>query len=208
MSGNIKEPGAEVQMNADKKPRVLFSPKKIKVSRSLTAQKERIAPATTLTQDILHLLLKIAIILMALFLLFTFMFGIHRTTDNSMSPAIQEGDLVIFYRFDKNYAATDTLILDYNGTKQVRRVIAVAGDVVDIVESGLVINGSLVQEPNIYQDTLRYTDGVSFPLTVGPEQVFVLGDGRKDSVDSRLYGVVNIRDVFGKVMTIIRRRNI
>ena len=175
---------------------------------SPTEQKERAAPATTLAQDILNLLLKIAVILIALFLLFTFMFGIHRTTDNSMNPAIQEGDLVIFYRLDKNYVATDTLILDYDGTKQVRRVVAVAGDVVDIVESGLVINGSLVQEPNIYQDTLRYTDGVIFPVTVGPGQVFVLGDGRKDSVDSRLYGVVNIRDTFGKVITITRRRNI
>ena len=196
-------------MSTNRKPHFLVALfQKNRSSRSPTAQKERIAPVTTLTQDILHLLLKIAIILMALFLLFTFMFGIHRTTDNSMSPALQEGDLVIFYRFDKNYVATDTLILDYNGTKQVRRVVAVAGDVVDIVESGLVINGSLVQEPNIYQDTLRYTDGVSFPLTVEPEQVFVLGDGRKDSVDSRLYGVVNIRDTFGKVIAITRRRNI
>ena len=195
-------------MNRYKKPHFLALFQKNRPSRSPTAQKERIAPATTLIQDILYLLLKIAIILIALFLLFTFMFGILRTTDNSMSPAIQEGDLVIFYRFDKNYVATDTLVLDYNETKQVRRVVAVAGDVVDIVESGLTINGSLVQEPNIYQDTLRYTDGISFPITVEPEQVFVLGDGRKDSVDSRLYGVVNIRDTFGKVIAITRRRNI
>ena len=194
-------------MNTDRKPRLSVF-RKTEAPCSPTEQKERTAPATTLTQDLLNLLFKIAVILIALFFLFTLMFGIHRTTDNSMSPAIQEGDLVIFYRLDKNYAATDTLILDYDGTKQVRRVVAVAGDVVDIVESGLMINGSLVQEPNIYQDTLRYTDGVNFPVTVGSEQVFVLGDGRKDSIDSRLYGVVDIRDTFGKVMTIIRRRNI
>ena len=194
-------------MNTDKKNSLIGFTKKRIPTFTDNAEK-RAAPATTLLQDILNLLLKIAIILIALFLLFTLMFGLHRTADISMSPAIQEGDLIIFYRLDKNYVATDTLILDYNGTKQVRRVVAVAGDVVDIVESGLMINGSLVQEPNIYQDTLRYTDGISFPLTVGPEQVFVLGDGRKDSVDSRLYGVVNIRDTFGKVITIIRRRNI
>ena len=196
-------------MSTNRKPHFLVALfQKNRSSRSPTAQKERIAPTTTLTQDILYLLLKIAIILIALILLFTFMFGIHRVTDNSMSPAIQEGDLVIFYRLDKNYVATDTLILDYDGTKQVRRVVAVEGDVVDIVEGGLMINGSLVQEANIFQDTLRYTDGVIFPITVGPGQVFVLGDGRKDSVDSRLYGVVNIRDTFGKGITITRRRNI
>ena len=194
-------------MNTDRKPR-LSALRKTGSPRSPAVQKERIAPATTLAQDILHLLLKISIILIALLLLFTFMFGLYRTTDISMNPAIQEGDLIIFYRLDKAYVATDTLVLECNGTKQVRRVIAVAGDVVDITENGLMINGSLVQEPNIYQDTLRYTDGVSFPVTVGPAQVFVLGDGRKDSIDSRLYGVVNIRDTFGKVMTVIRRRNI
>jgi len=163
---------------------------------------------TTLAQDILQLLLKIAVISLALVLLFTFVFGIYRSTDVSMKPAIQDGDLVIYYRFDKSYVASDTIILECDGEKQVRRVVAVAGDEVDIVEGGLMINGSLVQEPNIYEETLRYTDGVSMPLTVGPGEVFVLGDGRQNSVDSRLYDVVNVKDTFGTVMAVIRRRNI
>ena len=178
------------------------------VSNAETVQKTKTVSTATVTQDILHLLLKIAIILMALFLLFTFMFGLHRTTDISMKPAVKEGDLVIFYRLDKKYVASDAIVLEHEGKKQVRRVVAVAGDVVDITENGLMINGSLVQEEHIYEDTLRYTNGALLPITVGPDQVFVLGDGRKDSVDSRLYGVVNVKDTLGKIMTVIRRRNI
>ena len=162
----------------------------------------------TLAQDILQLFLKITIISIAFALVFTFLFGLHRVIDNSMEPAIQDGDLVIFYRLDKDYVATDTLVLEYEEKKQVRRVVAVAGDTVDVSEAGLTINGSLVQEDNIYEETLRFTDGITLPVTVGKGQVFVLGDMRTSSIDSRLYGVVDIDDTLGKVMSIVRRRNI
>jgi signal peptidase I, bacterial type len=164
--------------------------------------------ATTLLQDIVYLLLKITAIVAAVVLLFTFIFGVMRVTDIAMKPTVQDGDLVIFYRLDKEYVASDPVVLSYEGEKQIRRVVAVAGDTVDITEGGLVINGSLVQELDIREETLRFEDGISFPITIEEGQVFVLGDGRNDSVDSRLYGAVDINDTLGKVMTILRRRNI
>lgn len=53
-----------------------------------------------------------------------------------MYPNIKDGDLVVYYRLDKNYTARDLTVLDYQGSRQVRRVIAVAGDTVDITEDG------------------------------------------------------------------------
>lgn len=171
-------------------------------------QPDRRQPTTTVTQDVLYLLLKIAVIAIVVVLLFTFMFGVLRVNDIAMNPAIQDGDVVFFYRLDKEYVASDTVVVSYEGEEQVRRVVAVAGDKVDITEDGLLINGSLVQEQEIFEDTLHFEDGISLPITIKDGQIFVLGDGRKDSVDSRLYGAVNIKDTLGKVMTIIRRRNI
>ena len=165
-------------------------------------------PTTTLTQDILSLLLKIALIAVAVVLLFTFMFGVLRVTDIAMDPTIQDGDVIFWYRLDKEYVASDPIVVSFEGEQQVRRVVAVAGDTVDITEDGLMINGSLVQEQNVFGETLHYEDGISLPITVENGQVFVLGDGRKNSIDSRLYGAVNIQDTLGKVMTVIRRRNI
>jgi signal peptidase I len=49
---------------------------------------------------------------------------------------------------------------------------------------------------------------VDFPLLVPEKQVLVLADNRWNSVDSRIYGCVEIKDTMGKVMIIIRRRNI
>ena len=171
-------------------------------------RKEIRPPTTTLMQDIYQLLIKIVIVCVAFALVFTFLFGLHRMRDDAMEPAMQGGDLVLFYRLDKRYVASDTLMLRYEGGIQVRRVVAVAGDVVDVTEEGVLINGSRVQEQGIYEDTLRYTDGVTFPITVGEGQVFVLGDNRTDAIDGRMYGAIDIDDTLGKVMTILRRRNI
>ena len=166
------------------------------------------APAPSLMKELLFLLAKIAAIGVAFLLIFTFMFGAYRNADASMSPAVKDGDLVIFYRLDKDYVAQDTLVLEFEGQKQVRRVIATAGDTVDINENGLVINGAPQQETGIHEPTHRYDNGVEFPITLKEGQVFVLGDSRVNATDSRVYGAVEIKDTLGKVMTILRRRNI
>lgn len=163
---------------------------------------------STLLKEIILLLLKIVVVAVVVVLVFTFLYGGYRSPDPAMSPAIRDGDLVMFYRLDKTYTAGDTLLLEYEGQRQVRRVIATAGDTVDITEDGLMINGALQQEPQIYQKTQRYADGVTFPLTVGEGQVFVLGDARENATDSRVYGAVNVKDTQGKVIAILRRRNI
>ena len=164
--------------------------------------------APALLKDVLSLLLKIAVILTVVLLAFTFMFGLCRYTEASMAPAVKDGDLVLYYRLDKTYAAGDVLLLTFQGQKQVRRVVATAGDTVDITEDGLMINGALQQEPEIYQQTQRYAEGATFPLTVGEGQVFVLGDARENATDSRVYSAVDIKDTMGKVITILRQRSI
>lgn len=173
------------------------------------SQKNRVATSEPSTlKEIVSLLVKIVIIAIIFLLIFTFIFGFFRNTDISMNPSIRDGDLVIYYRLDKFYAAQDTIVLEYEGEKQVRRIIATAGDTVDITEEGLLVNGALQQEPDIYFDTQRYDNGVKFPMTLTENQIFVLGDRRVDATDSRVYGAVNIDDTLGKVMTILRRRNI
>ena len=160
-------------------------------------------------KDLVSLLIKIALIVLVYISLFTFLFGIVWHHDPSMNPMVKDGDLVMFYRYAKSgYLPQDVIVLEINGKKQVSRVIATAGDAVDITEEGLMINGSLQQEPEIYRKTEKSAGNINFPLTVPEGQVFVLGDSREEAADSRVYGCVKIKDTLGKVMAVIRRERI
>ena len=169
-------------------------------------KQQQMAVVRSVWQELGSLAFKIVVICISFMLIFTFLYGFQRSTDLSMAPMIRDGDLLLFYRLDKDYAIGDLLLLDFQGERQVRRVVARAGDTVDITEDGLIINGGLQHEPEIFQETWRYASGVSFPLTMGEGQVFVLGDARESATDSRVYGPVNTEDTLGKVITVIRRR--
>ena len=87
-------------------------------------------------------------------------------------------------------------------------MVAVSGDVVEIRDKNVFINGKLQQHPFGY-----HTDPVIIPggnqprdnfgpITVSPDSLFVLGDNRDHSYDSRFWGYVNLRAVKGKAFII------
>ncbi len=125
-----------------------------------------------------------------------------------MHPAIKDGDLVVYYRLDKMFYAGDVAVVQYKGRTSTGRVIAVEGDTVDITKEGVLVNGALLLSEDVYYDTTQFENGVDFPLTVENGQVFLLGDNRPAATDSRIYGCVNVSDVKGKVIAVIRTRGI
>ena len=159
-------------------------------------------------KELRPLVIRIAMITIIALLIFTFVYGVHHNVDPGMNPLVRDGDLVVYAIWDKNYKAKDLVVLDFQGQKQVRRVVAAAGDTVDIIEDGLVINGALQKERDVYQRTQRYAEGIDFPITMKENEIFVLGDAREGVTDSRIYGPVNTKDTRGKVITVIRRRNL
>lgn len=165
-------------------------------------------PKTTLLQDIISLLIKIAAIAIAFVLILSFVFGAFRYGDLSMKPNVKDGDMVLSYRWDKRYAANDVIAFSYNDEMTCSRVIAVEGDEVDIKSSGLLVNGNHVQEDYAIGETTQVKDGITFPLTVPAGNVFVLGDNRKLAVDSRIFGCVDIEKTQGKVIGVFRHRGI
>ena len=63
----------------------------------------------TLAHDVLALVLKIALIVAAAFALFGFVFGVYRVGDVGMSPGVKDGDLVMYYRLDRSFAAGEVV---------------------------------------------------------------------------------------------------
>lgn len=161
-----------------------------------------------LLNDLLFLILKIAVFILFAAIMFLLVFGIYRCSDYMMSPACKDGDLAVYYRLQKEFHPSDVIVLEKNGEKQIRRIIAAEGDTVELTDEGLKINGHLHQEPEIYSETPPYADGISFPITIKSGEYFVLGDNRSNAKDSRIYGTVNKDEIKGIVITLIRRRGI
>ena len=161
-------------------------------------------------------LLRILILLLALWLLFFVFIGVTHMPNADMYPRMDAGDLVVFYRLDKTPKFQD--IVAYQKTdsagKQtmlISRVIAVPGDTVEITEEGAVlVNGNAIAEPGIFYHGTVYLGGSapSYPLTLGPEEYFVLGDKRDAATDSRSFGPVSKNELLGLVITILRRTNL
>ena len=182
--------------------------KKKQVEKEQNNEKQLPRQETTLGEDIFQLLLKIVLIILAVILVFTFMYGMARINDVSMKPAIKDGDLVMYYRLDKRFVSGDIAVFKKDGRTTTGRVVAVAGDTVDITKDGLMINCATQISQDIYFDTTQFQNGVDFPITVGEGQIFVLGDNRPEASDSRIYGCINVKDVKGKAIAVIRTRGL
>ena len=161
---------------------------------------------TTLKDDLLFLGGKLLMIGLMVTVVFTFVFGVVRVDDVSMSPSMLEGDIVLFQRLGSEFVAQDVIVVNLNGQRLVRRVVAVAGDTVDIHEYGLYVNGRLQQELYVFEGTETFSEGITFPITVGVNEVFVMGDSRSRSRDSRIYGTIPFSDIEGIIVSILGGR--
>jgi signal peptidase I len=121
---------------------------------------------------------------------------------DSMAPTLQSGDQVLVDKLGLRLAGVrrgDLVVFHEptTGELMVKRVAAIAGDEVGIEDGILVVNGQPVSER--YLDQSR-VDGLYFgPFTVGSGLVFMLGDNRANSVDSRTFGPVPADDLVGRV---------
>jgi len=161
-----------------------------------------------LRQMIHSIIGKLLVVLLALWILFSFVFGLSIVKDNGMSPALHEGDLALYYRLQKDYVSGTAVVYSIDGQQFFGRIAAVSGDAVLITEDGqLVINGYVQTDGN---GTLTYPaeNGCEYPVTIGEKEFFILGDSREDAMDSRILGVISADRLDGKVITILRRRSI
>ncbi len=162
----------------------------------------------SLAFDILVLCVQVAGIVLVGYLFITFVFGLFRLSEDSMNPTLKMGDLVCYYRLDKNYTARDVVVFSREGQLVVSRVVAVGGDTVNIDYQGLIVNGAYQQEAGITDETTQVADGVTFPLTVPEGSVFVLGDNREEAMDSRIVGCIPEEQTLGSVIGLFRWRGL
>jgi signal peptidase I len=120
---------------------------------------------------------------------------------DNMAPTLLRGDRVLLDKLTPLVGGVERgelVAFDGQGGLTLKRVVALAGDSVEIRDGELHVNGRRADEPWIDQ---RRIDGTWFgPVTVGAGQVFVLGDNRGGSIDSRSHGPVATDRLVGRVL--------
>ena len=152
-----------------------------------------------------------------LYVIFFLIFGLHVEKNNDMLPKICAGDICLYYRIGDEYIGNAAVVYEKNGKESTGRVVAVPGDVISVTEAGTVeINGNQIMESEIYYDTTPYDFEnssnanvvVNYPVTLGENEYFILGDYRTASKDSRVYGPIKTDDIKGEVILVLRRKNL
>lgn len=147
--------------------------------------------------------LKVIIITVIVTFVFLQFVQISRVHGTSMENTYHEGNIVlvnkIFYKRDQPQR-NDIVIVDYRSgdeeTYIIKRVIGVGGDHIDIKDNTVYVNNQQIDE--IYIKEAMFTEDLSLDIPEG--KIFVMGDNRNSSLDSRKLGVFDFEDdVIGKV---------
>lgn len=133
-------------------------------------------------------------------LIATLILPIFRIVGTSMSPTLDEGNIVLALK-DKSVHQGDLVAFYYNNKVLVKRVIAESGEWISIDDSGNVyVNDKLLDEPYLKEKSLGNCN-IDFPYQVPDGTVFVMGDHRDVSIDSRTkdMGCISKDEMIGKL---------
>lgn len=147
-------------------------------------------------------LLHIVLIVLSFSIVFTFI-GIGRIVNSDMGANYQEGDFIFYEKISSYYQKDDVVLIQYEDSILIRRVIGVYKDKIDIHNSDGTLWVNYQKEDNS-QLTMSDPLGIKFPLYVSDHQYFVLCDQRSNTTDSRKIGCIDEKDIIGKIIYTIR----
>ena len=130
-----------------------------------------------------------------------------RIYGNSMTPTLNEGEIVVSIK-GSSFKTGDVVGVYFGSKLLVKRVIATEGQWVDIDEDGNVyvydeIKGEPIAEPYLAEGSKAFGEtNITLPCQVPPESIFVMGDNRETSIDSRntSVGCIDIDNVVGRIV--------
>lgn len=161
------------------------------------------SPAVKLTYFFIS---SIAIAVCAAIFIFKFVFIFASVNGDSMYPTLKDGNILGVFRICPTYSQKDIVALyaDEQNSCLIKRIVAVENQTVDISDGIVYIDGQPLDEPYLSQPTYNNGD-VEFPITVPKGYVFVMGDNRNNSKDSRYtdVGMIDTKKIIGKTVLVL-----
>jgi signal peptidase I len=149
-------------------------------------------------------ILEVAIISLLLFFSINAVSARIRVESVSMQPTLFAGNFVVINKLAYQFGEPergDIVVFEYppdpNQDPYIKRVIGLPGESIEIADGKVSINGISIQEPYLTSDTPQ---GGSWKVPDGA--LFVMGDNRKNSSDSRTWGFVPLENVLGKALVV------
>ncbi len=158
----------------------------------------------SMQREILEWVVSILVAVVLALVIRQFVFTVVRVDGESMVPTLHHNDRLIVWRLGYTPQNGDIIVLHQEGHQPyIKRIIANEGQTVDIDFNThtVYVDGVALEEDYIAEPT-AVRGNVTFPVTVGEDQVFVLGDNRNNSRDSRFLDVscVDYNDIMGKAV--------
>ena len=180
-----------------KKNRTVSLPSSEQVARAYQQDQYRKRYRRTFvsTLSVLAVIAAVAVLVSTLFL------PVIQVSGNSMEPTLSDGDVLVLFK-SKSYERSQLCCISWQNKMLLKRIIGLPGDVVSIYTEGNVfVNGAQLEEPYVSDKTLGTCD-MTFPCQVPEGKVFVLGDHRATSIDSRSseIGCVDQEKIVGFVL--------
>ena len=145
----------------------------------------------------------------SIYVLFVYVIGLVVAPNGDMFPRIDQGDMLLFYRLPETLHEHDVIVFTKNDTNYIGRIAACPGDICEVtLEEQVRVNGNRILENDVFYATPIYEGYVEYPVVLGDDEYFVLGDKREGAEDSRYFGPVRRSEIHGIVITVIRRNHI
>lgn len=167
----------------------------------LEAELERVRYRTRYGRTLRSTVYSLVIVAAVAVLVATLWMPVLRTYGESMTPTLHEGDILVTVKTD-DFREGDIVAFYYNNKILVKRVIASSGDWVDIDDEGNVyVNSEPLYEPYIAEPAIGDCN-IQLPYQVPDGRIFVMGDHRATSIDSRneSVGCVAQEQIVGKIV--------
>lgn len=167
--------------------------------------KKKKSEDVNMVKELLSLIIYIGIIIIICYIIVTYVGQRTTVHGHSMETTLSDGDNLwidkLSYRFS-DPKRFDIIVFPYQGQDvyYIKRVIGLPGETVQITPEGNIMINDEVLAESYGREVIRESGIASEPITLGPDEFFVLGDNRNDSRDSRWADVGNInkKDIIGK----------